>query len=141
MKISYFFLFLWVIFPLLDPDPDPQPRLGNCSFLFLPVFVFSRVGTVPILCTVDVPLQKRALWASIPHHASSAKGSIHRLPSRESYPAPVQCLYLVAGRCSGSVDISYGSGTGNKNSGSGRPVYLITGTDPSRILPGHLRRL
>jgi hypothetical protein len=31
MKILYFFLFLWVIFPLLDPDPatqinaDPKP--------------------------------------------------------------------------------------------------------------------
>jgi hypothetical protein len=24
MKILYFFLFLWVIFALLDPDPDPH---------------------------------------------------------------------------------------------------------------------
>jgi hypothetical protein len=29
MKILYFFLLLWVIFPLLDPDPDPATqRLG-----------------------------------------------------------------------------------------------------------------
>jgi hypothetical protein len=36
----------------------PQPWLGNCSFLFLLVFVFSRVGTgtVPILCAVVVLL-------------------------------------------------------------------------------------
>jgi hypothetical protein len=35
--------------------------------------------------------------------------------------------YLVAGRCSGSVDISYGSGSGNKKYGSGsrRPVNVI----------------
>jgi hypothetical protein len=26
MKILDFFLFLWVIFVLLDPDPDPDPK-------------------------------------------------------------------------------------------------------------------
>jgi hypothetical protein len=29
MKILYFFLFLWVIFTLLDPDPDPQFECGS----------------------------------------------------------------------------------------------------------------
>jgi hypothetical protein len=29
MKIQYFFLFLWVIFALLDPDPDPQFVCGS----------------------------------------------------------------------------------------------------------------
>jgi hypothetical protein len=29
MKILYFFLFLWVIFALLDPDPDPQFEYGS----------------------------------------------------------------------------------------------------------------
>jgi hypothetical protein len=28
MKILYFFLFLWVIFALLDPDPDQQLKCG-----------------------------------------------------------------------------------------------------------------
>jgi hypothetical protein len=58
-----------------------------------------------------------------------------RVPSIGRYRAE----NLVAGRCSGFVDISYGSGSGNKNYGSGRSVNVITGTDPSRILPGHLR--
>jgi hypothetical protein len=31
MKIMYFFLFLWVIFALLDPDPDPQFECGSGS--------------------------------------------------------------------------------------------------------------
>ncbi len=31
MKILYFFLFLWVIFPLLDPDPDQQFEYGSGS--------------------------------------------------------------------------------------------------------------
>jgi hypothetical protein len=26
MKILYFFLFLWVIFALLDTDPDPETQ-------------------------------------------------------------------------------------------------------------------
>jgi hypothetical protein len=29
MKILYFFLFLWVIFALLDPDPDRQFECGS----------------------------------------------------------------------------------------------------------------
>jgi hypothetical protein len=29
MKILYFFLFLWIIFALLDPDPDPDPATQN----------------------------------------------------------------------------------------------------------------
>jgi hypothetical protein len=29
MKILDFFLFLWVIFALLDPDPDPQFECGS----------------------------------------------------------------------------------------------------------------
>jgi hypothetical protein len=45
MKILYFFLFLWVIFALLDPvpatqtnadpdtDPDPQPHLLEVEML------------------------------------------------------------------------------------------------------------
>jgi hypothetical protein len=28
MKILYFFLFLWVIFALLDPDPDPATQIN-----------------------------------------------------------------------------------------------------------------
>jgi hypothetical protein len=28
MKILYFFLFLWVIFALLDPDPDPTTQIN-----------------------------------------------------------------------------------------------------------------
>jgi hypothetical protein len=28
MKILYFFLFLWVIFSLLDPDPDPATQIN-----------------------------------------------------------------------------------------------------------------
>jgi hypothetical protein len=28
MKILYFFLFLWVIFALLDPDPDPGCQIN-----------------------------------------------------------------------------------------------------------------
>jgi hypothetical protein len=28
MKILDFFLFLWVIFALLDPDPDPEPQIN-----------------------------------------------------------------------------------------------------------------
>jgi hypothetical protein len=31
MKILDFFLFLWVIFALLDPDPDPQFECGSGS--------------------------------------------------------------------------------------------------------------
>jgi hypothetical protein len=31
MKILYFFLFLWVIFALLDPDPVPQFECGSGS--------------------------------------------------------------------------------------------------------------
>jgi hypothetical protein len=27
MKFLYFFLFLWVIFALLDPDPDPAAQI------------------------------------------------------------------------------------------------------------------
>jgi hypothetical protein len=27
IKILYFFLFLWVIFALLDPDPDPATQI------------------------------------------------------------------------------------------------------------------
>jgi hypothetical protein len=29
MKILYFFLYLWVIFALLDPDPDPHNPVQN----------------------------------------------------------------------------------------------------------------
>ncbi len=28
MKILYFFLYLWVIFALLDPDPDPATQIN-----------------------------------------------------------------------------------------------------------------
>jgi hypothetical protein len=28
MKILYFFIFLWVIFALLDPDPDPATQIN-----------------------------------------------------------------------------------------------------------------
>ncbi len=28
MKILYFFLFLWVIFALLNPDPDPATQIN-----------------------------------------------------------------------------------------------------------------
>ena len=28
MKILYFFLYLWVIFALLDPDPDPRTQIN-----------------------------------------------------------------------------------------------------------------
>ncbi len=28
MKFLYFFLFLWVIFALLDPDPDPATQIN-----------------------------------------------------------------------------------------------------------------
>jgi hypothetical protein len=28
MKILYLFLFLWVIFSLLDPDPDPATQIN-----------------------------------------------------------------------------------------------------------------
>ncbi len=28
MKILYFFLFLWAIFALLDPDPDPATQIN-----------------------------------------------------------------------------------------------------------------
>jgi hypothetical protein len=28
MTILYFFLFLWVIFALLDPDPDPATQIN-----------------------------------------------------------------------------------------------------------------
>jgi hypothetical protein len=28
MKILYFFLFFWIIFPLLDPDPDPATQIN-----------------------------------------------------------------------------------------------------------------
>jgi hypothetical protein len=31
MKILDFFLFLWVIFALLDPDPDPQFESGSSN--------------------------------------------------------------------------------------------------------------
>jgi hypothetical protein len=31
VKILHFFLFLWVIFSLLDPDPDPQFECGSGS--------------------------------------------------------------------------------------------------------------
>jgi hypothetical protein len=33
MKILDFFLFLWVIFALLDPDPDPQFECGSKPWL------------------------------------------------------------------------------------------------------------
>jgi hypothetical protein len=45
MKILYFFLFFWVIFPLLDPDPDPTAQINadpcgsGSETLVLPVFV------------------------------------------------------------------------------------------------------
>jgi hypothetical protein len=29
MKILYFFLYLWVIFDLLDPDPDPPTQINE----------------------------------------------------------------------------------------------------------------
>jgi hypothetical protein len=29
MKLSSFFLYLWVIFALLDPDPDPDYESGS----------------------------------------------------------------------------------------------------------------
>jgi hypothetical protein len=28
MKILYFFLYLWVIFALLDPDPDTETQIN-----------------------------------------------------------------------------------------------------------------
>jgi hypothetical protein len=28
MKILYFFLYLWVIFALLDPDPEPATQIN-----------------------------------------------------------------------------------------------------------------
>jgi hypothetical protein len=28
MKILYFFIFLWVTIPLLDPDPDQEPQIN-----------------------------------------------------------------------------------------------------------------
>ncbi len=31
MKILYFFLFLWVVFALLDPDPDPATQINADS--------------------------------------------------------------------------------------------------------------
>ncbi len=31
MKILYFFLFLWVIFALLDPDPSTQINADPCG--------------------------------------------------------------------------------------------------------------
>ncbi len=33
-EILYFFLFLWVIFALLDPDPDPETQINAipCGF-------------------------------------------------------------------------------------------------------------
>ena len=45
MKILDFFLFLWVIFALLDPDPDPATQINAdpdpdpkpCLELYLPV--------------------------------------------------------------------------------------------------------
>jgi hypothetical protein len=44
MKILDFFLFLWVIFALLDPDPDPgtQNNADPCGFAYWKLF--SNVG-------------------------------------------------------------------------------------------------
>jgi hypothetical protein len=53
MKILYFFLLLWVIFALLDPDPDPATEInadpcGSGSetlkaipYVFMIIFVYS----------------------------------------------------------------------------------------------------
>jgi hypothetical protein len=38
MTILYFFLFLWVIFALLDPDPDPATQYGSGSKTLLQTF-------------------------------------------------------------------------------------------------------
>jgi hypothetical protein len=40
MKFFNFFLFLWVIFTLLDPYPDPQ----HCLYMYRTLFYFSREG-------------------------------------------------------------------------------------------------
>ncbi len=43
MKILDFFLFLWVIFALLDPDPDPATQ------------IFADPDPKPCLLVVDTP--------------------------------------------------------------------------------------
>jgi hypothetical protein len=52
MKILYFFLFLWVIFALLDPDPatqinaDPDPQ--RCIFRDLFIYLLAT-SHLPLL--------------------------------------------------------------------------------------------
>jgi hypothetical protein len=43
-KFLHFFLFLWVVFALLDPDPDPDPACCRSATLSLRVYtpVFSE---------------------------------------------------------------------------------------------------
>jgi hypothetical protein len=71
MKILYFFLFLWVIFPLLDPDPDPATQINAdpcgsgsetlhnarviVSYFFILIFTFIHwSGSVTFLMRIRI---------------------------------------------------------------------------------------
>ncbi len=48
MKILYFFLFLWVIFALLDPDPETQINADQCGSMRIRI---RNPGILQVFCT------------------------------------------------------------------------------------------
>jgi hypothetical protein len=62
MKILDFFLFLWVIFALLDPDPDPATQInadpcGSGSETLMCTIVHVACPQCPaygIMCTLEL---------------------------------------------------------------------------------------
>jgi hypothetical protein len=63
MKCINFFLFLWVIFALLDPDPDPDSEFGYGSADLVP-----KHWSTMIKITLYIPaaVQQRRLCIGLP---------------------------------------------------------------------------
>jgi hypothetical protein len=57
MKILYFFLFLWVIFALLDPDPATQINADPCGS-----GSETLQKTISRYCPFNTAINKRTVW-------------------------------------------------------------------------------
>jgi hypothetical protein len=99
MIILYFFLFLWVIFSLLDPDPDPATQInadpcesGSATLKFTTI----REEETPVR---NRPARQRL--TPPPHTFSGFRAD----PPRPSGPPPHHYLYPLPGcnikRCGG----------------------------------------
>jgi hypothetical protein len=79
-SVRYFFLFLWVIFALLDPDPDPATQINTdpCGS------ESETLGTVP----PTVPLNILSILTNCECHILEVLGrlnKIHRNPTKKMF--------------------------------------------------------